>query len=94
VHLQIKSYTVKKILEVFNSVPHPHQLNADLDPAFHFKADLDPAFHFNFEPPGCTVSVHGPPWLYSRPLKLTNFDLNPDPDPTSHSNADPHPASK
>jgi hypothetical protein len=36
-----------KILEVFNSVADPHQLNADPDPAFNFNADPDPAFHFN-----------------------------------------------
>jgi hypothetical protein len=35
------------------------------------------------------VSFHGPPWLHLESLKLINFDLNEDPDPAFHSNADP-----
>jgi hypothetical protein len=34
------------------------------------------------------VSVHGPLWLYFEPQKLSNLDLNADPDPAFHSNAD------
>jgi hypothetical protein len=47
------------------------------------------------------VSVHDPPGLHFKPLKLLNFDsntdpkpafhLNEDPDPNVHSNADPDP---
>jgi hypothetical protein len=57
--LQIKSYTVQKILEVFNNVADPHQLNADTDPAFHFNADPDPAFHFNADPEQASLQSDG-----------------------------------
>ncbi len=37
------------------------------------------------------VSVHGPPRLHFMPLKLLDFDLNADPEPTFHSNLDTDP---
>ncbi len=37
------------------------------------------------------MSVHGPPRLYFKPLKLLIFDFNADPNPAFHSNADPYP---
>ncbi len=40
------------------------------------------------------MSVHGPPGLHFKPLKLLNFGFNADPDPAFHSNVDPDPASK
>jgi hypothetical protein len=42
------------------------------------------------------VSVHGPPRLHFKPLRLMNFAFNadPDPDPAFPSNADLDPASK
>jgi hypothetical protein len=37
------------------------------------------------------VSVHDPPGLHFKPLKLPNFDSNTDPKPAFHLNADPDP---
>jgi hypothetical protein len=38
------------------------------------------------------MSIHGPPRLYFKPLKLLNFDFNADLDPAAKNNADPDPA--
>ncbi len=38
------------VVTVPNMVAHPHNFNADPDPAFHFSADPDPACHFNANP--------------------------------------------
>jgi hypothetical protein len=46
----------------------------------------------HFEPP--SLHFDGPLRLYFEPLKLLNFDINRDPDPAFHSNANPDPVPK
>ncbi len=87
----------------FKVDPDPaFHFNADPDPSFQFNADPDPDLLKSagnlrpLHPPGlhlslqaCIVSVHGPPRLYFKPLKLLNSDLNADSDPASKINLDP-----
>ncbi len=87
-----------------NRVADPHHFNADLDPALYIDADPHPTPDLadtNLPPmvyrpsilslQASTGSVHGPPRLHFKPLKLLNFALNADPDPASKITADPDP---
>jgi hypothetical protein len=68
------------LLSLYCGSESDFNFNADPDPSHQSEAKMRPLVYRPSEAQffcvhASIVSVHGPPWLHSKPLKLLNFDL-------------------
>jgi hypothetical protein len=75
----------------FNADPDPAPLQSDGNLRLLVYRPCEGSILFSRPPLWASTAFHGPPWLYSEPLKLFNFDFDADPVPypAFWSNVDP-----